>query len=323
MPTKKKSSTQRRYRRRRYERDPDFLKRSLQRLRDYKNSRSLSSSSLPEAALSLLPIVTLTSPPPSSPSPPPPSLPLMERGGGGTSTYVVLQSPFTMIVSGPTMSGKTHFVSRLLDYRRKMMHPTPTHIWWFHGQKQKFHDQLESKLGSALTMLERFPTPEDLAAFKADPETPKLVVMDDLITSLSGPGKGKHEKKRLLNDMFMKISHHTNTSMIFISQTLFLDGALVHITQNASYVVLFKGSMAATQAKILSQRQYGKADYLGKIMQKPDIGDAGKSRHFYLFIDMRVNDITDPDTIAWLTNIFPDDGDNIGWKLLPSTQNAF
>ena len=59
------------------------------------------------------------------------------------ATHVILQHPFTMLVAGPTGSGKTYWVTRLLQHRREMITPPPEEILWYHGQRQPFHTPLQ------------------------------------------------------------------------------------------------------------------------------------------------------------------------------------
>ena len=51
------------------------------------------------------------------------------------AAHVILQHPFTMLVAGPTGSGKTYWVNRLLQHRREMITPPPEEILWYHGQR--------------------------------------------------------------------------------------------------------------------------------------------------------------------------------------------
>lgn len=293
---KDKTRKQREYRQRRYKRDPHFLQLSLERLRKYK-------------------------PPVHSPSPSPTSVTLRssnmtETAAAAAPSYVVMDAPFSMIVSGPSMSGKTEFVCKLLENRRDMIKPEPAHIWWFHGQTQEFHDDLQRRVGSSsISLIERFPTLEDVQLFNKDPTTPKVLVLDDLISDVSGSGKEKNAKRDILDNLFFKVAHHTNTSVIFITQTLYRNSALKNITESANYVVLFAGSMAVDQARKLSQKQYSKAYYLVDIMENPRIEGVSKDSHFYLFIDMRVNNIKDHNAIPWRYNIFPDDKPKYGWQV--------
>ena len=42
----------------------------------------------------------------------------------------ILQHPFTAVVAGPTGSGKSQFVLRLIDNASEMIEPPPTRIWY-------------------------------------------------------------------------------------------------------------------------------------------------------------------------------------------------
>ena len=46
------------------------------------------------------------------------------------TTDVRFAHPFTCVVSGPTVSGKTEFVAKLIEYISDMMVPVPEKIVW-------------------------------------------------------------------------------------------------------------------------------------------------------------------------------------------------
>ena len=58
-----------------------------------------------------------------------------------------------------------------------------------------------------------------------------LLILDDLM----------HETNDVVTKLFTRLSHHTNTSVIFITQNIFGGGKETRtITLNAQYMVLFK-----------------------------------------------------------------------------------
>ena len=69
---------------------------------------------------------------------------ILDRNYDLEAPYVVLQHPFTMFIAGPTGSGKTYFVSRLLKSIDQMIQPNIQEILWYHGQHQQFHHQLQA-----------------------------------------------------------------------------------------------------------------------------------------------------------------------------------
>ncbi len=118
-----------------------------------------------------------------------------------------------------------------------------------------------------------------------------LVVLDDLM----------HEANDTVSKLFTKVSHHTNTSVIFIMQNLFHnDKEIRTITLNAQYLVLFKNVRDRSQIAHLSRQMYpSKSKHMVE-----SYTDATSEPYSYLFVDLKP--ITD-DRYRLKAKIFPDD----------------
>ena len=112
-----------------------------------------------------------------------------------------LAQPFICIVSGPTGSGKSVFTLKLIEHVQEIISPPPERILCCYSEYQnifdnypgvEFHDGLP-KVSSV------------------DGKKRTLLVMDDLMTSTDD---------RVV-DIFTKISHHRNLSVVFLTQNLF------------------------------------------------------------------------------------------------------
>ena len=56
-----------------------------------------------------------------------------------------LKHPFPMLMTGPTSSGKTYFVKRLLEGGEDTIQNPPENIIWCYGMDQKlYHDMQET-----------------------------------------------------------------------------------------------------------------------------------------------------------------------------------
>ena len=122
------------------------------------------------------------------------------------AAHIILQHPFTMLVAGPTGSGKTYWVNRLLQHRREMITPPPEEILWYHGQRQPFHTTLQDTYPD-LQLIDGLPDTEGY-----DTTIPRIIIIDDLMNELKGD---------VVANLFTKGSHHTNSSIIFIVQNIF------------------------------------------------------------------------------------------------------
>ena len=109
--------------------------------------------------------------------------------------------PSTFLIAGPTCSGKTFFVRRMLQYLSKLFTPVPEKVVWLYGEYQSFFRDYPSVVfEEGLSFLDRF---------APGPRT--LLIIDDLL----------HETTDQVAQLFTKGCHHKNVSVIYLSQNLF------------------------------------------------------------------------------------------------------
>ena len=112
-----------------------------------------------------------------------------------------LHHPFTAVVAGPTGSGKSEWVLRLIDHANEMIEPPPSGIWYCYGEFQPtFNDYRQIHFHEGL------PDQSD-AVFDGSEST--LLILDDLMS----------ETNQLVANVFTKISHHRNISVVSVSYT--------------------------------------------------------------------------------------------------------
>ena len=106
-----------------------------------------------------------------------------------------------------------------------------------------------------------------------DGKTNTLLVIDDLM----------HEANDIVSKLFSRVSHHTNTSVIFITQNIFHSSKETRtITLNAQYLVLFKNVRDKSQIAHLSRQMYPTRS---KHMIEA-YTDATCEPYSYLFVDL-------------------------------------
>lgn len=106
-----------------------------------------------------------------------------------------------------------------------------------------------------------------------DKSVPKLIVIDDLMTSSS--------KSNEVQSLFVKGVHHCNASVIFLTQNLFNQGKYARdIRLNTHYLVIFKSPTFLSQVVYLSrQLRPDKAKFILEAYK-----DATARKYSYLFI---------------------------------------
>ncbi len=80
--------------------------------------------------------------------------------------------PFTCMISGPTGSGKTVWVTRFLSNISDMMTPIPEEIVWCYGEWQPGYNHLKG-----VTFVEGIPKVDQWEGNKR-----RLVILDDLMS---------------------------------------------------------------------------------------------------------------------------------------------
>ena len=150
-----------------------------------------------------------------------------------------LKHEFTMVVAGPSKSGKTHFVKKLVE-NRHWISPPPEKIIWCYREWQPAYESLQDQVKFIRNI------PEDDEKLVADFSIRHLLIFDDMM--------GGTAIKSIV-DWFTRKAHHWNTSVINITQNVF-DRANQHrtISLNAHYLVLFKNPRDKYQVTVLSRQ---------------------------------------------------------------------
>jgi len=151
----------------------------------------------------------------------------------------ILCHPFTMLVSGPTSCGKTAWVLRLIDNIREMVEPVPRRIWHYYGEYQHAFNNYAS-----VYFEEGLPQLSDEVF---DGSEPSMIVIDDLMS----------DSNQVVADIFTKISHHRNISILHLTQNLFHKNRHMRtISLNSHYLVLLKNPPGVGQFSIVARQMY-------------------------------------------------------------------
>ena len=149
---------------------------------------------------------------------------------------VAFRSPASIIIAGPSCSGKTFFLKKILsekEYLRKFFKTPVTRIVWYYKIWQRDYEELQRK-NPVIEFYEGVPE-EGISKHFPNPHpqgSTAIVVLDDLMK------EGSSDSKVL--DIFTKESHHLNITCFMILQNIFFQGKYsVDIKRNATYIILF------------------------------------------------------------------------------------
>ena len=150
--------------------------------------------------------------------------------------FIPFIHPSTFLLAGPTGSGKTYFVSRLLC--EHLIFPFPTRIIWIYSEWQCAYELLRSKIPTI--EFRKGPSSQKLYE-EISPHERNLIVLDDQMTNA---GKSKE-----LSKLFVQGSHHKNLSVFYLVQNIF-DKGKEHrtVSLNSHYTIIFKNPRDNVQA---------------------------------------------------------------------------
>ena len=175
-----------------------------------------------------------------------------------------LKHEFTMVVAGPSKSGKTEFVKNLI-LNKHWISPPPDRIVWCYREWQPAYESLKDQVKFIRDI------PENDEELVSDFSLRHLLIFDDMMG-----GKAIES----IVDWFTRKAHHRNTSVIYITQNVF-DRAVQHrtISLNTHYMVLFKNPRDKSQITVLS-RQIDMPNLMSAYL------DATRIPHGYLLVDL-------------------------------------
>ena len=186
-----------------------------------------------------------------------------------------LKSPFSCIVAGPSMSGKTYFVSNLINNWNVLVDKPYDYIVWWYGQASPFLEKLSQVFKDKITLIQG--VPQDLNEY-VQPDRVGIFVFDDSQSEIC--------ESHQIADLFTKKCHHENICTLVIFQNLFCEGKFRKtIYRNSSYLVLFKSPLDNTLVYSLARKIFPhNSGVFLSIFQR-----ATEKAFGYLFIDGKVD----------------------------------
>ena len=160
------------------------------------------------------------------------------------------QHPATMMVVGPTQSGKSNFVEKLLQ-SALIKYPSrkATRIHVFYTQWQPLYDRLRDTHGNRIAFTQGLPEVDDNLE-SIDSKVNNVWVLDDLMDeAIQSP---------VISQLFTR-GRHRNLSVILLLQNMFPKGKFnTNISRNALYKVLFRSPGDRKQIDIVAEQTFAK-----------------------------------------------------------------
>lgn len=191
------------------------------------------------------------------------------------------KSPCLLYCSGATLSGKTTLVMKILEKLNSIFDKPVHRIIWCYGIKTESLPQHP--------MIELIEGPPDMKMLEGKDH--KLLILDDLMSYYM---KNKAE----LNNLFTRVAHHCNCSIINIVQSLFAQDRTARA--NSTYICLTKSTGDTLQIQNFSRQIFpGKSSFFWEAYRDA----VNLNPYGYLMIDLHP---TTPDNRRLCTNIFDD-----------------
>jgi hypothetical protein len=206
--------------------------------------------------------------------------------------------PFTSLISGPTGSGKTFLIRRILKNFKLLIYNFNNDvlkILWAYGQWQQLYNVPISN-NVIVKYIEEIPKQNIINEFQ-----PNIIVIDDLLNEFN--------KNNNLENLFIKKSHHSNISVIFVVQNLF-HKSIRTISLNSHYIILLKNPRDKAQIGYISKQIFPDNP---KVLMESFL-DATSSPYGYLVIDLTQET---PENYRLRTRITPEELTHLNKEFSP------
>ena len=138
-----------------------------------------------------------------------------------------------MMVAGPSRSGKTQWVVRLLKERHKRIEPPVDGVLFCYAHWQDKYGELK-RVVPTTHFHEGLLSTETMNSLRNG-----IIVLDDLMEQAV--------KDPNIMSVFTEGSHHKNISILFLMQNMYQKGAHTRtMSMNTQYMVLFKNALDQT-----------------------------------------------------------------------------
>lgn len=183
----------------------------------------------------------------------------------------VFKHPFTCLMAGPTMSGKTTILIKILDNHSVLIDQKIDRIIYCYARWQDSYDKMKIS-NPQMEFTEGLPEMDTISG-----DQNNLLILDDLMDQCE-------QDKSILN-LFTTDSHQKSISVFLITQNLFSQGKFSRtISLNCHYLFLLNNPRDQSQIYFLARQMYPtNSKFLIECY-----ADAVENQKFgYLFVDLK------------------------------------
>lgn len=197
----------------------------------------------------------------------------------GTLTF---QHPFMLTLCGPSQSGKTYWLYKLLKHVDAMITPVIDKVVFLYSTYQSLYDEIREEIKKNDRPIEvvfidcskGIPTISDIQKNK---HQNTLVILDDLMTIAAS----SKENTTRLDNLSCRDAHHSNMSVIFVCQNLnYGNGKLRTARVNSQYIVCFKNLADRRNMRTLAENKQISPQLFNTVLK-----DIDNDPHGYLLFD--------------------------------------
>ncbi|CAF1015597.1 unnamed protein product [Brachionus calyciflorus] len=182
----------------------------------------------------------------------------------------VFKHPFTCTIAGPTQSGRTWLIKKILTFNNSIFDQPPQNILYCYSTWQTNFENF-GEIYPKIKFKQGLPDIDEI-----NPSLNNLVILDDLMKEC--------EEDQSIQKLFTIDSHHKNISVFFITQNIFSKGKFTRtLNLNSHYLILFNNPRDKLQINTIARQMFpGKINFFIEAFK-----DASSKPHCYLLIDLK------------------------------------
>ena len=172
--------------------------------------------------------------------------------------------PFSLIISGPTSSGKSTLLFQILENLHQNTDPAIEKVVFIYGVFQEVYKNYP-----------KFFFTDNFDYMDIKPTVPTVLILDDVMSCVNNSKK--------LEELFTRGVHHNKLSVVLTLQNLFYQGSVMKtLRDNAMYIILTRHIQDVSKLDTFARQLERK----GSNYFKDSYQDAVSKKYGYLFCDL-------------------------------------